>query len=248
MWVKRSATFNGSPAYSPGGAITVIGDHMASVTAVQVGDLSLTAIAGLLLTLWSANGAAKAVITGLNVAYDEKETRTWWRQLAISFAFTLGLLVFLVTATAILALQPMIERLSGAAAGRASALIAWPGLFAAFVFGLAILYRYGPSRDRARWRWISWGSVFAGCAWLAASVAFSMYVARFGSYDRTYGPLGVIVGFMTWTWISTMAVLLGAELNSEIEHQTGRDSTVGPERPLGARGAAVPDWTGEAHS
>jgi len=111
---------------------------------------------------------------------------------------------------------------------------------------LAVLYRYGPSRDRAKWRWISWGSFFAGLAWLAVSTAFSAYVARFGSFDRTYGPLGAVIGFMTWAWISSMVVLLGAELNSEIEHQTARDSTVGPPEPLGSRGATMADTVGEA--
>ena len=125
-------------------------------------------------------------------------------------------------------------------------LVAWPGLFVTLVLGLAALYRYGPSRDRAKWRWITWGSIVAGAAWLAASIAFSIYAASFGTYDKTYGTLGAVIGFMTWIWISAMVVLLGAELNSEIEHQTAMDSTVGPPEPLGQRGATMADTVGEA--
>ena len=230
----------------PGGALTLIGDQMARVAAAGEGGLSLAALVGLATSLWSANGATKAIITGLNIAYDEKEGRGFARKLLTSLGFTLAFLAFAMTTAAVLVAQPAVEKLAGHAAAILFALVGWAGLFALLVLGLAALYRYGPSRDRAKWRWISWGSASAGLAWLAASIAFSAYVARFGSYDRTYGPLGAVIGFMTWTWISSMVVLLGAELNSEIEHQTAKDSTVGPPEPLGARGATMADTVGEA--
>ena len=113
----------------------------------------------------------------------------------------------------------------------------WPVLLMGIMLFLALTYRYGPSRTKAKWRWVSWGSAFAGVFWLLGSLAFSWYAANFGNYNKTYGSLGAAVGFMTWIWISTIIVLIGAELNAEMEHQTARDSTVGDENPLGARGA-----------
>jgi len=106
---------------------------------------------------------------------------------------------------------------------------------------LACIYRFGPSRDRAQWRWVSWGSAVASAAWLAFSLGFSWYVTNFGSYNETYGSLGAVIGFMTWIWLSSTVVLVGAELDAEMEHQTARDTTTGPERPMGTRGAKMAD-------
>jgi membrane protein len=125
-------------------------------------------------------------------------------------------------------------------------LLRWPALFVLLMAGLAVLYRFGPSRRQAKWRWLSVGSVFAALTWIAVSVAFSWYLSRFADYNATYGSLGAVIGLMMWMWISTTVVLVGAELNSEIEHQTARDSTVGPAKPLGARGAVMADTVGAA--
>ena len=122
----------------------------------------------------------------------------------------------------------------------------WPTLFALVLAGLALLYRYGPSRRPAKWRWISIGSLFAALAWLAVSSLFSWYLGNFANYNATYGALGAVVGLMMWMWLSTIVVLIGAQLNSEIEHQTARDSTIGPEKPLGGRGAVMADTVGAA--
>jgi len=122
----------------------------------------------------------------------------------------------------------------------------WPLMFVLIIVGLAVLYRYGPSRRLAKWRWISGGSVFAALAWLMVSSLFSWYLANFANYNATYGALGAVVGLMMWMWLSITVVLIGAELNSEIEHQTARDSTVGPAKPLGARGAVMADTVGAA--
>jgi len=120
----------------------------------------------------------------------------------------------------------------------------WPVLLVVLLIGLAVLYRYGPDRRAARWQWVSVGSVFAAVTWIAASFLFSWYLASFANYNATYGSLGAVVGLMIWLWISTILVLLGAELNAEIEHQTARDSTVGDEKPLGVRGAVMADTVG----
>jgi len=119
-------------------------------------------------------------------------------------------------------------------------------MFALVVLGLSVLYRYGPSRRHAKWRWVSVGSVFAALSWIALSVAFSWYLSNFGNYDATYGSLGAAIGLMMWMWMSAIIVLCGAELNSEIEHQTAVDTTVGRPKPLGARGAVMADTLGPA--
>ena len=121
----------------------------------------------------------------------------------------------------------------------------WPILFALVTTALAVLYKYGPSRTEPRWRWITWGSVSAAIVWLAASVLFSWYVASFGSYNKTYGSLGAVIGFMTWIWISIIVVLVGAKLNAEMEHQTVRESTTGQPKPIGRRGARRPIRLGQ---
>jgi membrane protein len=120
-------------------------------------------------------------------------------------------------------------------------------LFLSVVIGLAFIYRYGPSRRGARWRWVTWGSVAAALLWIAASLAFSSYISVFDSYNRAYGSLGAAVGFMVWLWISAVIILLGGELNAEMEHQTARDTTHGSSRPLGARGAMMADHVGRSH-
>jgi membrane protein len=122
----------------------------------------------------------------------------------------------------------------------------WPVLLIGVVFGLALLYRYGPSRDRAEWKWVTPGGILAAVLWLAGSMLFSWYVANFGSYNETYGSLGAVIGFMTWIWLSSVVVLLGAEINAEVEHQTAKDTTKGPRQPLGARGAQMADTVGVA--
>src|SRR5262249_43742013 len=122
----------------------------------------------------------------------------------------------------------------------------WPVMFVAIIIGLAVLYRYGPSRRQAKWRWLSVGSMLAALGWLAVSSRFSWYLSNFANYNATYGALGAVVGLMMWMWLSTIVVLVGAELNSEIEHQTARDSTIGPPKPLGTRGAVMADTVGAA--
>ena len=126
------------------------------------------------------------------------------------------------------------------------ALARWPILLACVVAGLAVLYRYGPSRDKAEWKWVTPGGLVAAVLWLVVSMLFSWYVANFGSYNETYGSLGAVIGFMTWIWISGIVVLVGAEINAEMEHQTAKDTTVGPDRPMGQRGATMADTVGAA--
>lgn len=233
-------------AILPGGAISLIGDQMVRAAAAHESGLSLAFVAGLGVAIWSANGAMKAIVTGLNIAYEETETRGLIGKIAVPLVFTLGALLFALVAVGFAALGGVVSDQFGREARWLYNAVYWPILFVAFALGLALLYRYGPSRRAARWRWVTWGSAAAAVVWLAVSVGFSFYAAHFGSYDRTYGPLGAVIGFMTWTWISSMVVLMGAELNSEIEHQTARDTTVGADKPMGARGAEMADTVGAA--
>jgi membrane protein len=120
-------------------------------------------------------------------------------------------------------------------------IVRWPILLVIIMGAFSVLYRVGPSRTAPRWRWVTWGGTFAAVAWVLASALFSFYVSHFGSYDATYGSLGAAIGFMTWIWISSTIVLLGAELNAEMEHETAHDTTEGQAKPLGRRGAAMAD-------
>ncbi|WP_235528832.1 MULTISPECIES: YihY/virulence factor BrkB family protein [unclassified Phenylobacterium] len=233
-------------AILPAGAISLIGDQLVRAAAARSEGLSLTFAFGLVVALWSANGAMKAIITGLNIAYEEKERRGFVGKILIPLAFTIGGLVFAAIAIALAAFGASMESRWAGQATLAYRLVLALALFAGFTSALGLLYRFGPSRRWVRWRWISWGSGLAALAWLTMSAAFTFYVARYGNFDRSYGPLGAAIGFMTWTWLSAQVVLLGAELNSEIEHQTAKDTTVGAPKPLGARGAVMADTVGAA--
>lgn len=228
----------------PAGAISLIGEQMIKVAAAGNGGLSLTFVIGLATAFWSANKAMKAVITGLNIAYEEKEERGLLVKTLVPLAFTVGLILFALAAIGLGAIGAGVGERFGDLAGAIWTGLYWLVLFAGVIVAMALLYRFGPSRSRARWRWISWGSALAAVAWLAMSGAFTFYVSNFGDYDESYGALGAAVGFMTWTWLSSMVFLMGAELNAEIEHQTTRDTTTGAPRPLGARGAVMADTVG----
>lgn len=230
----------------PADMLTFIGDQMIRLALANKGGLSLAFGFGLLVSIWSANGAMKAVMTGLNIAYEETERRSFIRKTLTSLGFTLGLLAFVIVASGLLAAGPAVEAFVGRHAARVFNWATWPVLAAAVTGGLAVLYRYGPSREHPRWRWISWGSVVAVLLWAAASAAISIYIGNFAHYDRTYGPLGAVIGLLMWSWVSTMVILLGAELNSEIEHQTAVDSTTGAPVPMGFRGAKMADTVGAA--
>jgi len=227
----------------PGGGMQLIEEQLQRVASKGGGTLGISAIIGLAVSLWSANQATKAMFDALNVIYEEKEKRGFVRLTLTSLAFTLGGLVFAVVAMGAIVVLPVVFGVIGLGPTVEWALRIgrWPLLMLVVGTILAALYRFGPSRDRARWRWVTWGSAVASIVWLAGSLGFSWYVESFGSYDETYGSLGAVIGFMTWIWLSAAVVLFGGELNAEMEHQTARDTTRGPERPMGARGARMAD-------
>ena len=227
----------------PGGGMDIIREQVQALTSGPPKALGFGVLFGLATSLWSANQGTKALFDALNVVNDETETRGFLRRTATTLAFTVGALAFVVLAMAAVVVVPVVLNFVGLG-GLADELVRavrWPLLLAVVGLLLALIYRYGPSREKAKWRWVSWGSGFAAVSWLAGSAAFSWYVSHFGSYNKTYGSLGAAVGFMTWIWISTTIVLVGGELNAELEHQTARDTTTGPEAPRGARGASKAD-------
>ncbi|MBA1159122.1 YihY/virulence factor BrkB family protein [Microvirga mediterraneensis] len=232
----------------PGGAIDLIGEQVSRIASASGGALGLSFFVGLAVSLWSANAGMKAIFDALNIVYDEEEKRSFLWLNVQSLTFTLGAIAFLLLALAGIVILPVVLDFVGL---RSSvewllSLMRWPILLAAVILGLAVLYRYGPSRDKARWTWVTPGSLVAAVLWLVASMLFSWYVANFGSYNETYGSLGAVIGFMTWIWISGVVVLLGAEINAEMEHQTAKDTTTGPDRPMGQRGATMADTLGQA--
>jgi membrane protein len=210
--------------------------------------LGFAFILGLSISLWTASSGVRALIDALNIVYREEERRSLVKLYAFSIVATIAVIIFfLLVSLALIALPIVLDYLwLGSVSKFLLNFLRWPLLFCIGAFALAVIYRYGPSRTEAQWRWISWGSGGATVAWVAASLLFSWYAANFGSYNKTYGSLGAVIGFMTWMWISAIVLLLGAEVNAEMEHQTVRDTTVGDDAPLGKRGAWVADTKGEA--
>ena len=216
-------------------------------TASHGGTLSIGIIAGILVAFWSAMSGVKAVIDALNVIYEQREQRSFIKLNAMALIFTLGGFAgFLVVVAAVVVL-PLALSSVGLANATATLMrvLRWPALFVILLVSLSVLYRYAPDRRTPRWQWVSIGSLIATVMWIIVTYLFSWFLANFANYNATYGSLGAVVGLMMWLWISTIVVLLGAELNAEIERQTARDSTVGAEKPLGSRGAAVADTVGQ---
>jgi membrane protein len=235
-------------SFVPGGALDVIGEQMGRLAAQGGGTLGFAFVAGLAISLWSANAGMKALFDALNIVYGEREKRGFIKLNAISLAFTLGVLIIILLAIGAMIVLPIALKYLGLEAGTEWILTLgrWPLLFIAISFAIALVYRYGPSRSQPQWHWISWGSAFAAIGWLVVSILFSWYAQNFGAYNKTYGSLGAAIGFMTWIWLSTIVILIGAELNAEMEHQTSRDTTTGVPKPIGERGARMADTIGAA--
>jgi membrane protein len=232
----------------PQGSFQIVQDQIARVLAKGETALGATFLFGLGLAIWSANAGVKAVIEALNVVYGEREKRGFFRLNLLSLAFTTGAIIALMLmVSAVVALPLTLDHLGLAQESKTIvSLVRWPVMFAMLLAALAILYRFGPSRRAARWEWLSVGTLAAALLWVGGSSLLSWYLSNFGNYDATYGSLGAAIGLMMWMWMSAIIVLCGAELNSEIEHQTARDSTVGQPKPLGARGALMADSVGPA--
>lgn len=231
----------------PPGSFDLILNQLTALTQQKASALSFAFVTGLIVALWSANSGMKALFDAMNVAYQENEKRSFVRLNLLSLAFTLGALFIAIVLIAAIGVLP--AALAYLWLDRWQELLArfarWPFILTFVGCGIAIIYRYGPSREQAKLRWLSWGVIFSTLLWLAASILFTFYLENFANYNATYGTLGALIGLMVWVWISVIILIVGAELNAELEHQTLRDSTTGAPLPMGQRGAFVADTIGK---
>lgn len=227
----------------PDQARDIIVQQLSAVAGAAGGPLTFGALFSLGLALWSAAKGATALMTALNIAYMQEESRGWLTQTAVALLLTVGAILFLIIALTFVAVLPAVMEIVGLGSGIGPILIwlRWPLLAIMVMIALAVVYRVAPDRSDAQWRWVSWGAAVATVLWLLASVAFSVYVRSFGNYNETYGSMGAVIVLLTWLFLSAYVILLGGELNAEMEHQTQRDTTTGKGRPLGRRGAHVAD-------
>jgi len=226
----------------PADAVSLLSTQLKTITATSSTSLGTGLVISIVLALWSASGGVGNVVTAINIAYDEEERRGFVKRKALSLALTLAAIVFVVVTLALVAVVPaVLDDVGGGPLRWALEAVRWVLLVAAMAFALAFLYKVAPDRDDARFRWVSLGAVVATVIWLIASLGFSLYVDNFGSYNKTYGALAGVVVLLLWLWLTMYVVLLGAEINAEAEQQTVEDTTVGPERPLGTRGAVKAD-------
>jgi membrane protein len=207
----------------PGGALDIIRDQLNRLTASPQGALGLSFVIGLGISLWSANGGIKALFDALNVVYEQKERRGFIRFTGATLAFTVALIAFLILALACLVALPAALSVLPGFVGRVLSYTRWPVLLVLVDVAFACLYRFGPSRSDPQWRWLTWGSASATIGWLLVSALFTWYAANFGDYNKTYGSLGAVIGFMMWIWLSVIVILIGGKLDAEIERSTAEN-------------------------
>ncbi|HEX2197955.1 MAG TPA: YihY/virulence factor BrkB family protein [Burkholderiales bacterium] len=232
----------------PPQAADILLGQLHDLTTTDSTALGIGAVVGILVALWSASAGMRTLMEALNVAYDEEEKRGAIRFYGTALLLTLAAILGTIIAMSIVIALPIVLKFLGLGEGM-KWLVSAAGILVLLVtvmLGLAIVYRYGPSREEPRWRWVSWGAVVATLLWIAGSVLFSIYVTRFGSYNETYGSVGAIVILLMWFLLSSYAVLIGAELNAEMERQTRKDTTSGDEKPMGGRGAHAADTLGKS--
>ena len=232
----------------PTGGLDIIRQQLQALAQQNHDALGVGFFVGFLVALWSANSGVKAVFDAMNIAYGEGEKRSFVRLNLLSLTFTAGALLIGIGMLLTVGVVPVILaflRLDTWTEVLVS-VARWPILMIAILTGISLVYRFGPSRQQAKWRWLSWGAVIATVVWVAASWIFSFYLQNFADYNATYGSLGAVIGLMMWTWISVIILIVGAAINAEMEHQTSCDTTTGPPLPMGERGAYVADTLGKA--
>ena len=216
----------------PPEAMKLITDGLHNFAKTAGSTLSWALATSLLLALWSARAGISSIMTGLNIAYEELETRSFVAQTAIALGLTFGAILFAVVVVFAVAVVPIILKFLpfGSLAATVLDYARWPILAVLVALGFGLIYRVGPCRRDASWRWITWGSGIATVLWLAGSILFSVYVGRFGSYDATYGALGAVVVLLLWLWVSALVLLVGAEIDDELDERASR--TGSPTAPI----------------
>lgn len=211
---------------APGGAVEVLRDELTRLAARGGTTLGVGFFISLVISLWTTNSGVAAFFDALNIVYEEEEKRGIIRYYGATLTFTIAAVIFALLSIAAVVALPVVLNWLPLPGGTDLfvKIVRWPILFVLVALALAVLYCYGPCHTVVRWRWITWGSVLAVVAWLAASALFSWYVANFGSYNKTYGSLGAIIGFMTWIWFSVILILVGAKLDAEVERPSARET------------------------
>lgn len=234
--------------FLPRSGLAIVTDQLTELASQRTDRLTVGLAASVLIALWFANNGIKAIFEALNIAYNEQERRSLLRLHLVSFAFTLGGMLFATFLVMVIGVVPAVLAFLqfGGFAEAAVRLLRWVLVLPVVASTFALFYRFGPSRRAARWYWVSWGSGLGALAWLVCSIAFSWYLENFANYNATYGSLGALVGLLLWMWLSSLILIIGATLNAEAEHQTRRDTTDPPEKPMGQRGAYVADTLGRA--
>jgi membrane protein len=231
----------------PSGADTLLTGQLQAAASSADRALSIGLAVSLLGVLWSVSSGVQGLVKGLNLVYDEEETRGFLKLRGLALLLTIGAIIVTVVALALVAVFPaVVGRLDLGRAGELAASAArWVVLALLILTALAVLYRFAPNRANPLWRWVTPGAVVALVLWLLGSVGFSLYVDNFGNYNKTYGALAAVIILLLWLFLSAFSVLFGAELDAEMERQTARDTTTGPPRPMGRRGAEVADTLGD---
>ncbi len=226
----------------------ILRTQLTALSSKAQSTLGLSAITGLLFSLWSSSKVSKAIIVAMNIVHDEKEERGFFKLNLSALGLTfLGALLGVMAIFVVVGLPAFIKffNLSGALETGVAA-SSWLVLLTIFSFFLSMIYRYAPDRDEPKWKWVSWGAAISAILWAAASLLFSWYASKFGNFNKTYGSLGAVIVLMMWLYISSYVILLGGEINAEMEHQTKKDTTKGPAKPMGSRNATMADTLGES--
>lgn len=233
----------------PPEAADIIHEQAASAAGNDGGAL-LTALLSILIGIYSASKGIKSLTEGLNIAYDQGEGRGFLKQTVLNLSLTLGAVIGIVLAVLLIVVVPVTLAFVGLPAGAEwfGRVLRWVVLVGGALVAFGVLYRVGPNRASASWHWVTPGSLLAVVLWVGGSAVFSLYVAKLASYDSTYGALGSVVVLLMWLWLTAFAILIGAELNCELERQTRADTTTGPEKPMGQRGAYAADTVAEMPS
>lgn len=230
----------------PKAAFEIFSDQLQSLVQRRDTTLGIAFFVGLIVALWSTHNGTLAVFNAMNVAYDEDEKRGVFRLNLVALIFTIGAMLGAILLIGTIALMPtLLSPLSDAAQKSLALAVRWPFLLVMMFVASTAIYRFGPSREPAKFRWLTWGAALSTLAWFLMTLGFSWYLDNLANYNATYGTLGGLVGFLVWTWLSVAILIVGAELNAELEHQTARDSTTGAPLPMGARGAWIADHLGK---
>lgn len=226
-------------AFLPQEAQAMLTERLQSIASKAGDTLGWGVLLGILISLWSANSGTKSLFEGVNIAYDEEDQRSFLKLNALTMLFTLGgIVIGSICAVLVIGFPALVSHL-----GLPSTLEAviswgrWPLLFLVVMLSISLVYKFAPNRNNPKFKWVSWGSAIATTLWVAGSLLFSWYVTNFGEYSEAYGPIASVIILMLWFNLTSYIILLGAEINAELEHQTAKDTTIGVEKPLGERNA-----------